>query len=466
MILKIIIPTRNRPNKLKKQLERLDTLAGLLQKNGIELKIFIGDNSDSKFKYDKTTEFASEITCKNPPNILLTAEENLFFCIQNSGTGWTWILGDDDPFSVLSAYEAFIDIFETGKSEEFDAVFFNSIKFSIGISSTSTTQAIFTSKSNQITDMNHLFQNFGIIGTTAGFSNWLMNIKKEDTELYATQLVAPCKIYAHVFFLISKLRDASILVRSNPLVWYKLNDHDQDNSSHWNSYAQKANITQYYSWHLNILENIYELESKSILKPFFIHSMIEFDSKNHPFGLVDFLLGKFLKDLELGGDKKLSKDDVDRFLYLSRSMEIMPEFILELLETYSYEVTLRGKRKSKQLKRNLENSIKELKTMSSDLLWNSFLYESGDGFHFRSTRELIVPHFSMTQLSTVKPLLLNNGERNIHAIMDRTPREDNKNFNPTLLAQFQPNRVEIFFQAASKKLPKFVKSILKKYLGI
>lgn len=88
--LTIAIPTYNRVDKLKKQINRL-----LMQMNEFDI-LLISDNSTPGFSSDELSCFNDQrlILHRNECNVGITA--NIVKCFERTNTDWMWLLSDDD----------------------------------------------------------------------------------------------------------------------------------------------------------------------------------------------------------------------------------------------------------------------------------------------------------------------------------------------------------------------------------
>ena len=395
------------------QIERLEFLRNDLLKMGWNLDVVISDNSDLHLRIPISTISGDYIKIYYPDSPLLTAEENLFFALSNSSKGWVWILGDDDPFAHSTAVELISNLPVSKSNSTVSAVFSNSLKFGNQSGSTFSIQALYQDSSIQEITVQNLIKGLGLIGTTAGFSNWIFNFTDEDLELFDYHLKSPCKIYSHVFFLIEKLFNAKILVRSSPLVSYKLNEHDQDDSSHWISYTSAMNIPQYLPWHLNLLERIYDMQVRKKIDKYFLKTQIEFDHKNNPFNLSGFILGMFLTDFKNRYNSNvLSADHIDRFIYLIAIMEIFPPHILMFIKAHISEFkNNETKTKAETLSMtNLEKNLNFLKNKNYGLLWTGIDFETVNSIYLRDEIPFQIFKKDAHKIPSTLPILGNKGD--------------------------------------------------------
>ena len=88
--LSIVIPTRNR--KMHVELLLLN-LSQLLNGYEHEIQIVVSDNSDKPINFKG---LAANVHVVRPASFLPTAEENLYFALQECKGEFVWPLGDDD----------------------------------------------------------------------------------------------------------------------------------------------------------------------------------------------------------------------------------------------------------------------------------------------------------------------------------------------------------------------------------
>ena len=125
-LLTILVPTRNRIKYVQDLLASLEIHLNENQKSQVE--VIVSDNSDLNSRPPKDlSESYKSLNLRNihPPKLLLTAEENLFFCWQFATGKYVWILGDDDPINFLQI----TNLFDLLSKAEFPAYFWNSNSF-------------------------------------------------------------------------------------------------------------------------------------------------------------------------------------------------------------------------------------------------------------------------------------------------------------------------------------------------
>jgi len=126
MLLTIAIPSYNRFEKLKSQLDQLLIVCNL---SDFQFKIIVFDNHST----DKTSTLASHEVFNIEFNKFITNERNLGLvgnlrrCIEYVDTEFLWMLGDDDPIIIDELLKAIKELHANKFRSSINLIFFNPI---------------------------------------------------------------------------------------------------------------------------------------------------------------------------------------------------------------------------------------------------------------------------------------------------------------------------------------------------
>ena len=262
-LITILIPTYNRPQRIRELLESFLNFRQEWPESTWE--ILISENCDAKNSQltDLIKFYTSRLPVRivNPFEHLKTAEENLFFGWQFATGKYVWILGDDDPIN----YFAIDDLVHRCQSGQSNVFKFNSLIIS---HKGEITGNVVTKCSAPEISMPFLefIQKVGMWHTSAGFSTWV--IKRELLDgLAGLEWIKKFRspIYSHVTFFIHKLFNESCLFVNTSLVGYRMNEYVEGKDDHWGKYTARVGMPRYFPWTLGFVEQLLELERLGII---------------------------------------------------------------------------------------------------------------------------------------------------------------------------------------------------------
>jgi glycosyltransferase involved in cell wall biosynthesis len=372
-LITILIPTYNRPKRIE---ELLSSFINYRQEWLSETwEILISENCNAKETQlaGLIAKFDSQLSVRiaNPPEHLISAEENLFFGWQFATGTYVWVLGDDDPINFFE-----IDELVRRCQEAPSNVFkFNSTIIS---SSGETTGEVVTKCSASEISMPFLefIQKVGMWHTAAGFSTWVIKRDLVDGKEgldWITKFRSP--IYSHVTYFIFRLHREKCLFINKNLVSYRMNAYAENKDDHWGKYTTRANMPRNFPWTLGFVEQLLELESNGIISRDYWGSVI-----GDHFGVPRFLEFNSMVNLALIQLNSHSSRNLDLNLeewkklvnYFSSMRPDIYDFWFEFLEVIDLKF---APKLSKKDRRILNTKSKALHSNWSDRM-NRFPFEA------------------------------------------------------------------------------------------
>ena len=363
----------------------------------ITISIYVSENSNS-------SETSNSLQ-KNFPNIhvfrseirFASAEENLFYALQRVGPGIVWILGDDDQLS----FERISILFENIPKLFLDrtkAIFLHD-SFITENGEIIYSQPILSNEVTRRVSAEVLISSNGILSGLAGFSNWILKIDKEDLDLAHKIDFKFNAIYSHVFWILSILENQAIIDIQIPVLYYTKNLHDSNGSSNWQNYTKIIGKTEAYPWTINLITQLETLIENKILSKEIIREIIEYDKYGNQFSLVDFILLRFLEDLNNYRSSNQIQQDLDVVLKFITENNLTLETIQFALMDFSTKLR-KSNFSSKQIKSLRLNLLKVLDSFKNRYgsafypifyleTLNHFVYKKKDGF-FALSKSLIM----------------------------------------------------------------------------
>jgi len=317
MQLSILIPTYNRANYLN---YLLPAVAGCMKAFGeIDWELVVSDNCSQ----DETAQLCqrlhssiSQLRRIAPPQHLYTAEENLFFALNQVGGTYTWVLGDDD----VPQAETIGELIRQIQQEKYDLMIFNSGSIDYH---GHRLRMIRTPCHTPILEIS--FQDFirrtGCWFVIAGFSTILLRtdcVKGKDVQ----QLLRAGKIYSHVTFLVEHFSDKKFAFINKPLVWYRQNLIDIRPASHWDNVARRENTFPRALWTLSFIRQLKYLQDKKIIDEQFFPSILD-QTLTHRFRLfyelITHLIIQIKLNMRLNAHLKMNRGDFNEILDFLKS---------------------------------------------------------------------------------------------------------------------------------------------------
>lgn len=287
----------------------LQKFAEMAVASDITISIYVSENSDSSE--------TSNLLQKNFPNIhvfrseirFASAEENVFYALQRIGPGIVWLFGDDDRLS----FERISILFENIPKLFLDrtkAIFLHDTFVSEN-GAIIYSQPILSNEETRQVSAEVLISSNGILSGMAGFSNWILKINKEDLYLAHKIDFNSNAIYSHVFWILSIIKDQAVIDIQIPVIYYIKNSHDTNSSSNWRNYTKIIGKTEAYPWTINLITQLDSLIKNTIVSKELIREIIEYDKFGNQFSLVDFILHRFLEDLNNYQSSNQIQQDLD-----------------------------------------------------------------------------------------------------------------------------------------------------------
>lgn len=271
--LTVVIPTKNQNDNLLKIVAILSSSL-----SEIEHQIVISNNSDRKI--DRQLSIYN-VELLNTPQIFMTAEEHIFWVIQQISGEYVWFLGDDD-IPIEDGVRKLTKIIDQGS---FDCLTFNGIRTNLRnqkIVKMINNKKIYRGK------LQYFYESSGLLNGPASISLYVT--KKEFlSEKYLNEILdlnAP--IYSHLTFFLRSFTNANFAYFPIDIISHSKSDKEQNKkiSLNWIKFAQNSGNFYYFPWTLGLLRNIrYLIKNKSIEKDF-LSRIIETDPRLRRYQLL------------------------------------------------------------------------------------------------------------------------------------------------------------------------------------
>ena len=288
-LLTILIPTRNRLEQLNALL--LNLLVAL--RNFESVEIVVSDNSDLR---PEDIHRDPKIRVIRPDQVQETAEENLFFGINHANGTYIWPLGDDDVV-LPSGVQKLISECEIGR---FDAFTMNTRNVthdyqSMGWSRVMCFQEIVALPYKEF------LERIGYWSIPAGISLTIFKKELISEELLISVKNLESKIYSHVTFYASILKDKEFAFINVDIVEYRTNLYDvsHESTSHWKTYSSKKNLHDRYFWLNGFVNHLKYLEDLNAIGPDFLRRCLDIGHFNHRLPLLEHMISMFIDQLLL-----------------------------------------------------------------------------------------------------------------------------------------------------------------------
>lgn len=291
--LSIVIPTRNR--KMHVELLLLN-LYELLNGHEHVIQIIVSDNSDKPMSFQN---IAANVQVIRPATFLPTAEENLFFGLQECKGEFVWPLGDDD-IPQKEGIDALLDFLKKPVGDW--AVFNYGV---IDFTGVLKSQKLLNSSKSKVNFRYSDFVSIAGYQTTAAcisltiFRRTLVTSKRVDE---VSQFISP--IYSHVALYLLSFGKRPGLFIDTPLVNYRNNRQaTRPKDDNWVKWS-KINQTPYrHPWTVGLIEQLDYLVDYGSVDNDFPLVFLETDHFGNKFSGLDQMIFYIIDQIRL--DKKL-----------------------------------------------------------------------------------------------------------------------------------------------------------------
>jgi len=269
----VIIPTKNEKNNLIKIVNVLNE--SLM---GIDYQIIISNNSDRDLNIDLSN---LEIKQLKTPERFITAEQHIFWVIEQVTCEYIWFLGDDD----IPIKEGIKQLAKIVNQGGFDGYAFNGLRDNPG--NEKSVRMVNNNKKYQ-GKMKYFYMNSGLLNGPASISLYVT--KKEFLEKrHLTEiqdLNAP--IYSHLILFLRSLSNANFAYHPINIIKHRQSDVGQNKefSSNWIKYAEESGNIYHFPWTLGLLRNINYLIKKGSIEKDFLSTIVESDPRNRKYQLL------------------------------------------------------------------------------------------------------------------------------------------------------------------------------------
>ena len=254
--LTVVIPTKNQNNNLLK-------IVGILRSSLSEIEHQIVVSNNSNHKIDQQLSIYNVELLKTP-QIFMTAEEHIFWVIQQISCEYVWLLGDDD-IPIEDGVRKLANIVNQGS---FDCLTFNGIRTNLR---NEKIVKMINNKKNYRGKLQYFYESSGLLNGPASISLYVT--KKEFlSEKYINEiqdLNAP--IYSHLTLFLRSFTNANFAYFPIDIINHSKSDKKQDKkfSPNWIEFAENSGNFYYFPWTLGLLRNIrYLIKNKAIEKDF------------------------------------------------------------------------------------------------------------------------------------------------------------------------------------------------------
>ncbi len=344
--LTILIPSRNRPEKVELQariiLERTKSYQEFVQ-------VVISDNSDTPLE---RVNFDERIKIIRAPERFSTFEEHFFWAIKKLNSEFVWTLGDDDEPQSKT-----IDLLMKNLlANKHDIILFNGWRET---KKGSLVQMIPCSQDYLEVPYKNFLMSAGIWGIGAGISLCVfrLGLIKNDYLTEIEKIGSP--IYSHVTLFLRSFNTSSFIFINSPLVKYRRSDPDAQvkRSGNWEQYSINSKRFYRYPWTVGFLKQINYLVKANCISVSEFTQVLEFDAETNRYFLLDSLEVMLLEELEhsffskANGKLNLSKSDI-KFLVSNR---ICGQVLNEELTSIMRKIDLKALHQTKGLKSQLQS---------------------------------------------------------------------------------------------------------------
>ncbi len=295
----VIIPTKNEKNNL---LKIVTALKKSLKE--IDHQIVISNNSDRDLNINLSN---LEIKHLKTPEIFITAEQHLFWVIEQVTGEYVWFFGDDD-IPIEKGIEKLAQLVNQGR---FDCFAFNGLRKDH--KKEKIVKMVNYSKTYQ-GKLQYFYSKSGMLNGPSSISLYVIKkeflAKKFLTEIQ--KLNAP--IYSHIILFLRSFSNAEFAYHPIDIVEHRQSDPEQNRviSLNWSRHAEESRNFYYFPWTLGLLRNINYLIKKGAIEKDFLLNIVETDPKNRKYELLpqieDYIRRIFIHSKT--GSRKITKSEV------------------------------------------------------------------------------------------------------------------------------------------------------------
>jgi len=271
--LSVVIPTKNEKNNLIKIVKILNESL-----KEIDHQIIISNNSDCDLNIDLSN---LEIKQLKTPERFITAEQHIFWVIEQVTGEYIWFLGDDD----IPIKEGIKQLAKIVNQGGFDSYAFNGLRDNPG--NEKSVRMVNCNKKYQ-GKIKYFFANNGLVNGPASISLYVTKkellAKKHLSEIQ--DLSAP--IYGHLILFLRSLSNADFAYYPINIINHRQSDVGQNKelSSNWIKYAKESGNIYHFPWTLGLLRNINYLFKKGSIEKEFLSTIVESDPRNRKYQLL------------------------------------------------------------------------------------------------------------------------------------------------------------------------------------
>jgi hypothetical protein len=321
--LTVVIPTQNQNNNLLK-------IVGILRSSLSEIEHQIVVSNNSNREIDRQLSIYNVELLKTP-QIFMTAEEHIFWVIEQISGEYVWFLGDDD-IPLEDGVRKLAKIVNQGS---FDCLTFNGIR--INLKNDKIVKMINHKKSYR-GKLQYFYESSGLLNGPASISLYVT--KKEFlNEIYINEiqeLNAP--IYSHLTFFLRSFANANFAYFPIDIINHSKSDKKQEKelSPNWIEFAENSGNFYYFPWTLGLLRNIrYLIKNKAIEKDF-LSRISETDPRSRRYQLLP-QLENYIRLVFISKQKELRQITDSEVLELRQLVSEIPGFSEELKSFVSAE---------------------------------------------------------------------------------------------------------------------------------
>jgi hypothetical protein len=319
----VIIPTKNEKNNLIKIVKVLNE--SLM---GIDYQIIISNNSDRDLNIDLSN---LEIKQLKTPERFITAEQHIFWVIEQVTCEYIWFLGDDD----IPIKEGIKQLAKIVNQGGFDGYAFNGLRDNPG--NEKSVRMVNNNKKYQ-GKIKYFYMNSGLLNGPASISLYVT--KKEFLEKrHLTEiqdLNAP--IYSHLILFLRSLSNANFAYHPINIIKHRQSDFGQNKefSSNWIKYAEESGNIYHFPWTLGLLRNINYLIKKGSIEKDFFSSIVESDPRSRKYQLIP-QVEDYIRQIFVTGKSHSREITENELLELEKYLTEIQGFSEEIRYTVSSE---------------------------------------------------------------------------------------------------------------------------------
>jgi hypothetical protein len=381
----ILIPTNKSEGFIEEKLFALNVYFSKLNK---KVNVYIAHPSSWQSGAKFRIEMYSNLNIRLFKNEAVTAEENLLFLVsrlEDEDLGWSMILGDDDFFSMELVKTINMNCEKDPSATRYAAISLENIFVNSKVDLSSFGSRVNLKNNPVISAKEHLLS-YGLISISAGFSNWIIHITKDDIHTLQNLLNRHIKIYWHTFWIYVTIfeKNSRILRLNSPRMYYTTNQHDHEDGSHWPKYSKKMNVALNAPWGSNLLEMINQFLQFGIINEEEVRYIQETSNQGSKFLLGEFIVLKVISEiselLRRGDDNSALKlyKELTSFAY---NCVVLPPPVLSLIFRLS-PVTIKTRKSFKDVEAQVKYAISNFKRASNALIYHCELVRDAEHVYF------------------------------------------------------------------------------------